>query len=80
MYRVSNHKQGRIQHLASLGWLLQDDALPLSTANQYNQSIQYSLESHKHLSPPRTPTKEEESKLRALSLDDKVDSAANSPQ
>ncbi|KAK5084469.1 hypothetical protein LTR05_005545 [Lithohypha guttulata] len=37
-----NRKNSRIQHLASLGWILEDKPTTKSPAHNYNQSLPYS--------------------------------------
>lgn len=80
MYRSHNRKSSRIQHLASLGWILDDNNSPQSPSHQLNKSLELTHSSQ----GPQTPTDEKELSLRgrALSVTDVASTsstATNSP-
>ncbi|KAK5954168.1 hypothetical protein OHC33_004741 [Knufia fluminis] len=80
MYRSHNRKSSRIQHLASLGWILEDNNSPSSPTHQLNKSLELMHSSH----APQTEAEQSQLTLRgrALSINDVPStdsSAANSP-
>lgn len=63
-----SHKRqnSRIQHMASLGWILQDDIKPNSPAHDLHKDLQYTHEAHK--SPVLPADEKDKSRGRALSI------------
>lgn len=67
-----NRKNSRIQHLASLGWILEDKPTTKSPAHNYNQSLPYS-HAVQQSTPPQSPVQEnnkDQARYRALSVAD----------
>ena len=67
MHRVSHgRKNSRIEHLASLGWMLQNDNNPNSPIEK---SLPYSIATHKK-SPTSPASDKDQLRGRALSVSD----------